>query len=528
MAPEITPADRIAAYVQAWKHGPVPTMLERLVLAWLRIVGGCWKIRTQEQEIVPLTPNLSQQMVMAAMMDMAAEERHIIVNILKSRKTGVSTWFEVVACDICAHYENQNAVVVAHTAPSTAEIFEIAKRAAGGYRYTNGLACSDINEERIKFPGTGSKYRCHTAAGVAIESGGTPSMVHLSERPKWERNKQVTYLSIINALPTIPTTMRIDESTAQGREEFWVSWEAGLEPDAPSRSIFIPWYVDDRLSAKVPDGFERTDDELDICRRAAAAGIIIPDRMLQWRRDKIHESGAVLFRQEFPSTPEEAVQTAEGLILPNPRTCIVDGKDGRPLTLPFDYRKVPAETLVGGIDFGYSATDATVIWSGVLWGAKLYLLEFWRAFGALAEEQAEALMPGHRYFYDPAGLGAAKELQKAAYLAQKRIKIAPAPRTRNVGEDCGTVEIHLLASWMARGKFWLTPQAAEQFIVEADSFCWNPKTGKPHDARGPLVGHYDTIMAAKYLVMGCERSPRRLESTVPEGHIPRSRGFSRV
>lgn len=485
----------IAQHVERWRTGQTPEMHDRLVRCWLRIVTDQWVIVDRFGKERPLVPNEAQKRVFLKMLDQAAAGKPIRIIILKSRKLGTSTLVQIVACDIGAHVHNQKALTLAHEATATREIFGIAVKAASKYSYIDGRLAADCNTLDIAFPGTSSTYRCQTAGAVAVGSGGTPYFLHLSERPKWERNKRETYVSAMDALPDNPLTVCIDESTAKGRDDFWHTWWAAHSGNHPFEAMFIPWYVDEELRAVVPDGFARDEEEKELARRAAQQGIEISNEALQWRRDKVRVIGPLQFKQEYPSTPQEAVQTAEGLILPDVRTCLVD-------TLPFDYAQVPHELKTGGIDYGYSHTDATVIVSAVRWHHVLYVVGVWRGLQTLAEEQAQGLLPGHRYYDDPSGLGARKELTKAAYLAGVRCSIGPPARKRTVGEDVGSVELNHLASCMARGLIKGTDKALEQFIVEADSFCWNPKTGKPDDSRDTAWGHFDTVYAMKYMVMG--------------------------
>ena len=69
------------------------------------------------------------------------------------------------------------------------------------------------------------------------------------------------------------------------------------------RSVFIPWYIDPDYVNQYPN-FERTPDEDEI-----AAKYNLTDGQLMFRRRKIAQNGYDLFRQEFPSEPDEAFLT---------------------------------------------------------------------------------------------------------------------------------------------------------------------------------------------------------------------------
>jgi len=69
--------------------------------------------------------------------------------------------------------------------------------------------------------------------------------------------------------------------------------------------IFIPWFMTSEYRRDAPIGFERTPDE-----EKLAFKFDLDDDQLYWRRLKILESGDSTFRQEYPSTPQEAFVTS--------------------------------------------------------------------------------------------------------------------------------------------------------------------------------------------------------------------------
>ena len=68
--------------------------------------------------------------------------------------------------------------------------------------------------------------------------------------------------------------------------------------------VFIPWFTDPTYREKVSENFERTPDEEDL------AGLYsLDDEQLMFRRRKVAQNGLDLFKQEYPSEPEEAFLT---------------------------------------------------------------------------------------------------------------------------------------------------------------------------------------------------------------------------
>jgi hypothetical protein len=232
-------------------------------------------------------------------------------------------------------------------------------------------------------------------------------------------------------------------------------------------------------------------------------GYELSDGQLEWRRRKIKgmPGGEVIFRQEYPSSPEEAVMGADGLIVRGLRDCLVT-------ELPFDPELCGPDELVGGIDPGYQ--DPCVIWSGVYRDGTLWLIDYYRRTKGLAKHHVEGLLPGHTYYCDPPELDARMHLQDEARNRGLNCRFISAPRKRNAGEDTASAELRLVIDLVNAGRLRILMKIAPQLICEADTFAWNEKTGKPNNDRNEIVGHYDSIFALKYLVMGVYQRDRVL------------------
>jgi len=196
-------------------------------------------------------------------------------------------------------------------------------------------------------------------------------------------------------------------------------------------------------------------------------------------------------------TPEEAVEAAKGLVLPGLRECIVD-------KFPFD--SVPAQDCSGGIDFGHA--DPTAILTGFNVGGTAWLDRIWRKSGSLAVDRVEGLVEHHTYYCDPAALESRNELSQAARDAGKTVTLVQAPRTKGGRErDYVTAEWEKVLTLIRTGRLKIgreCPQLA-QLIVEADNLMWDEHTGQPHMVRGESWGHFDTVDALRYWVMGMTR-----------------------
>lgn len=459
------------------------SMLGRLCtfVSWVA-TQQCY-IRDIHSKIIPLAFNSAQVLVLATMMMQAARDRPIRVVILKARKLGVSTLVQAWFYFLCRHYRNERALTLAHQTEATGEIFDITRRV--GQKDPQGLP--RVNRRMLFFP-SDSMYSCHTAGGKGVGAGGTPSLLHRSEMALWREQKVETIYTSGNAVPEVPSTCIIDESTARGREEFFSEFEDAHDAAHGFEPLFLPWFLDDRLTAPLGDSGVPSDEEAGIRRTAAVYGLVVSDEQLAWRRVKIAELGEDTFRQEFPSTPSEAVQARKGLVLPGLRECIIDD-------LPFDPRMIDNADRQGGVDFGYG--DPTVILTAYTVGGALWIVGLYRESGALSEDHAEGLWNGHRYWCDPSGLQARHELRQAARV---QCELLQAPAVKAAEDDWDRVR-----KLIREGGLRIMRDVSHQLVLEADNFAYDPSSGKPKHYRSEACGHFDCLDGLRYAVTGMLR-----------------------
>lgn len=476
------------------RNEQLPEMVERLCayVAWVRT--GLCMIRDQSQHIIPLVHNRIQRIEIGAAMFQAARGLPVRQLELKARKGGSSTLWQTVMVFFGAMFPNQVGLMLAHVPDSTKEIFQIAKLASKHFPVH-----VDPLEMSLRWPNTtNSRYYCHTAGGTSVGAGGTPSILHLSEVALYKINKAETLTAATKAVPNEPNTILIMESTARGREEFFNKFEeARNDPDHPYVAIFIPWFLDERLEVIPPDDMEYDDDErilISLARREYA--MELSNGQLEWRRNEIKATigGLPVFRQEYPSTPEEAVQGSSDLILPGMRECIVD-------ELSFDPAHVQVSELTGGIDYGYN--DPTVVITAIYRDQVLTIIDVYRKREGLASDHVSAIWEGHTYWFDPSEVGGREEMRKELVKRKIEAKLIPAPR-RKEGRSVGFVkaELETVQTLIHEGRLQILRSASEQLVLEADSYQWNPKTDMPDDRRSEECGHFDTMDALRYCVMG--------------------------
>lgn len=499
------PFNRIQAYMQRFDRNLTTegTMFDRLCRTQRRCEQGVWSIRDVRQRKVPLHARLAQAMFDVACFDQAAAGQPVRVRILKSRKTGISTDVQVKFVDFCTYNENQVACTIAHEKKATQDIFRIGRYAAK----TNENSQAKVLRSTIEWAGNGSVYSCATAGGLAVGAGSTTNLLHLSEGPKHPTNsKRATRYNSANSVPDIAESMIVEEFTAKGRDEYYVSWcEADADQTHPYKAIFIPWFADSECSTVIADGvrFWRDEAEQKLADRARRMGYELSNEQLEWRRRKIKvmAGGETIFRQEYPSSPEEAVMGADGLIVRGIRDCLIT-------ELPFDPDLCTHDERVGGVDPGYQ--DPCVIWSGIYRDSTLYLTHYYRRVKGLAKHHVLGLRRNTTYYCDPPELDARMHLQDEADRRDMNCQFVIAPRKNSPREDVKGSELRQVIDMIESGRLKIMANVAPQLIVEADTYEWNERTGRPNDARSEIVGHYDSIAALKYLVMGVRNADRKI------------------
>jgi len=493
----LDPQSVINRYVELQERDQIEsdTMLEALVLFYKWLMVDQCIIRDVNARQVPLHPNRAQQTILAKMLVQASRGRPIRQVILKARKLGVSTFIQALLFFLCAHFTYRLAITLAHEATATREIFTISRTVANQY----AAVPSDAHQHDISFDDSGSRYYCRTAGGRGVGAGGTPNYLHLSEVAKWQSQAEETDYTATNAVPdTNPDTIIVYESTARGRELFWSKWENAGKSESSYDQVFLPWYLDDRLRAFTQlSQFALDDDEATLIRQASNWGIELSLEALQWRRNKIADIGPDIFRQEYPSTPEEAVQATKGLILPGLRNCIID-------RLPFNLDLIGWSDRVGGIDYGYF--DATVLVAAAYVDQTFYIFDIYHRVEGIADDHTPFLHEGHTYYIDPSSVSGREELLARIRKRKLQVRIVSCPRgsSPRIGGIVKT-EINQIQTLIREGRFKVLESCVERLLIEADNYLWNPRTGEPNDTRTEEAGHFDTIAAVRYMVAGTLR-----------------------
>ena len=283
-------------------------------------IENCLKIKTKSGTVVPFRLNDAQRKLYAVAKRQQDAGKPVRLIILKARQLGFSTLTEGLIFHACATRKNVNALIVAHREDATANLFRMSKlfydelpapvkpmlRASNAQELVFENP-SKLRSEREARPGLRSRIRCATAGGRGIGRSDTLQCVHLSEYAFWPDGadgKASTLAGILQAVPSLPGTMVVIESTANGFEDFKERWDAAVAGENDFEPVFFAWFENPDYSMPVVPGTEWTPEERDL-----KAAYQLTDEQLQWRRWCIANNcgGSLdMFRQEYPASPSEA------------------------------------------------------------------------------------------------------------------------------------------------------------------------------------------------------------------------------
>lgn len=283
-------------------------------------IENCLKIKTKSGTVVPFRLNDAQRKLYAVAKRQQDAGKPVRLIILKARQLGFSTLTEGLIFHACATRRNVNALIVAHREDATANLFRMSKlfydelpapvkpmlRASNAQELVFENP-SKLRSEREAKPGLRSRIRCATAGGRGIGRSDTLQCVHLSEYAFWPDGadgKAATLAGILQAVPSLPGTMVVIESTANGFEDFKERWDAAVAGENDFEPVFFAWFENPDYAMPVVPGTEWTPEERDL-----RDTYHLTDEQLQWRRWCIANNcgGSLdMFRQEYPASPGEA------------------------------------------------------------------------------------------------------------------------------------------------------------------------------------------------------------------------------
>ena len=251
--------------------------------------------------------------------------RPVRILVLKARQEGVSTNEQGRMIYNTTTKKNRTGLIVAHEVPATTKIFEKAK-----YMYNNlpanikPLTRASNSKELIfdcptayigKQEGLNSKISIQVAGDVGIGRGDTLYYVHLSEFAFWPspegKSPKKQLAGILQAVPKLPETEVVIETTANGFNDFKELWDEATSGDNEWVPLFFAWHAYRDYQMPINDEEERnrimgslTNYEKDIVRTYGLTAEQI--KWYRWTLKNDCNNDHNMMKQENPSFPEEA------------------------------------------------------------------------------------------------------------------------------------------------------------------------------------------------------------------------------
>lgn len=431
-------------------------------------LNNLYKIKTKEGLVVTFEPNWAQIMLLRP---------HYLNLILKARQLGITTLFSILFLDTCLFNDNTHAAIIADSKPIAKEIFvdkvkfaydnlpDWVRRLTPAYR-------DNVNELRFS---NGSVFRIATTL-----RGGTTQLLHITEFAKvCVENPSKADEIISGALNTLQAgQFACIESTARGKDGiFYDMCCKAMEIQKSGKVLnpmdwkfwFFAWwqhpdYVLDDDSVVIMADYKKYFDELE------AKGIVLNNQQKAWYVQKAELQGEYM-KREFPSTPDEAFETAhEGYYFASQVSKARDEK--RISHVPPDDHALQFAAWDIGID------DSTAIWTFQVIGREIHFLDYY-------ENSGEALVHYNRWIkslrypiekhwmpHDAAGRDKATGKAYADYAREMGMKVQILERSKNE-----LIDIEMARTMFSRLFFDNVKCSKGIEMVQAYKKEWNDKLG---------------------------------------------------
>jgi len=278
-------------------------------------------ITTKQGKFELIKLNRPQRRLMSLIEKRMKERRPVRIRVLKARQMGFSTLISALGFWWAAMNENSSYAVVAHKETSASGIFEKNKIFYDNLPKALRPKTNRFSTERISFnvPGQGeyevmkglrSKIFFGTAGGGELFRGETILFLHKSEVAFWEDKLGILKKSLNATVPYEPFTCIIDETTANGYNEYKDDWDRSERGLDSYDTFFAGWSEMEEYQLTPPKDFELTQKELELQME-----FDLTNAQLCWRRRKIEDDyggNELWFKQEYPLTAKEAFIASGG------------------------------------------------------------------------------------------------------------------------------------------------------------------------------------------------------------------------
>jgi hypothetical protein len=275
------------------------------------------RIVDKNGEKVPFVHNNIQGRINQTVKELRYAGKPVRIIVLKARQEGVSTNEQGRMIYNTTTKANRTGLIVAQDAPTTAKIFDKAR-----YMY-NSLPpawqpltrASNARELIFDTPtgykgkeiGLNSRISIQVAGDVVIGRGDTLYYVHLSEFAFWAspegKNPMKQLAGILQAVPKLPETEVVIESTANGFNDFKDLWDGAVSGENGWTPLFFAWFDNPEYAMK-GDPITYSEYEQKLVDTYGLSEDQI--RWYRWTLKNDCLNDVQMMYQENPSFPDEA------------------------------------------------------------------------------------------------------------------------------------------------------------------------------------------------------------------------------
>jgi len=253
------------------------------------------------QGYVPFEFNEAQTKIHKAIEKQIKQKGRVRALVLKARQQGISTYTAGRVFWKTFYTPHTRSVVIAHDSATSDALFTMSKNFIDRMSEDFKPELIRSNAKEVKFSHNDSGFRLYTAGSPEAGRGTTPTILHCSECAFWQSDEKIL-AGLFQGVSSADGTEIILESTANGATgAFYRMWKAAERGENDYVPIFLPWFMTKEYTMTPPSNFERSVQEEELSEEYD-----LDNGQLWWRRMKIGEGGESKFRQEYPSTAEEA------------------------------------------------------------------------------------------------------------------------------------------------------------------------------------------------------------------------------
>ncbi len=294
------------------------------------------KIRTKDAKLIPFKLNIAQDHMLSIIEQQEKKKKPVRIIVLKARQLGISTFTEAFIFNKTGTQKFINSLIIAHKDDASQNLFAMYRTFYDNLppqitpmtKYSNKKEITfqnptqDIHQRR-KSPGLESKVTVAVAKDVDTGRSQTIQYLHASEVAFWaEADTLMT--GLMQTIPDTLNTAVILESTANGiGGYFYDIWHKAENGENDFYPLFLAWFIEPQYTKSFEDEEERKSfiEEVEFTYldnkgkeiHTEEYTLMKDNRLtyeqLYWRKHTIQNklNGDIeKFRQEYPSTPEEA------------------------------------------------------------------------------------------------------------------------------------------------------------------------------------------------------------------------------